>query len=339
MRDLGDRDSRAGESSDLGDLGTTSATWVSIYTNVLVRPSHDAADHVGGNRDVLRSQVRVVGQVGGRGLGTPPGLSGAERDAAPADSSLAVEASGSTETSNRGPPDTASRASDGLGAKSASEDAGITSCSGVVLDGALTPLPVLEQALGDLEDGRSDSVNGSLNLDDSFGRLREHLLGSDHARARSVLDLLDLESGPADDGTHEVVGDQQSDRGESPNGGRRKRRVGKRSLKQETGNLSVRAGDLLSITRSAEDTVLDAWNDLGDAGFDARGVSDVRDCGSAFADDDTGFLGADERTEGELMLVVERRGRGVGVGTAVDERRLGGLGGNGVWRGQLGQRG
>lgn len=75
----------------------------------------------------------------------------------------------------------------------------------VVEDGACTALPIVNEALADLPNGLSDAVGGTLNLNDSLGGLREHFLLSNHANARVVLDVLNLQAGSADNGTHLVV--------------------------------------------------------------------------------------------------------------------------------------
>lgn len=85
--------------------------------------------------------------------------------------------------------------------------------SGVVEDGTLAPLPIVDQALGNLRDGDLDALGLSSNFDDALGRLGEHLLGRDHARAGRLLDLTDLGAALADDGTDEEVRDEEADRG------------------------------------------------------------------------------------------------------------------------------
>jgi len=209
-----------------------------------------------------------------------------------------------------------------LGTETTGKDTGITSSSRVVLDGSLSTFPVLEKAFADFEDGSFDGLDGTLNLDDTLGGLREHLLGSDHTSAGSVLNLLDLETGPADDGTHQVVGDEQTDRGESSDGRRWERRVGQRGLEEETSNLAIGSSDTFDVTGSGEDTVLDSRDDFGNASLDTGSVTDRSDGGTGFTDDDTSFLGADERAESELVLF-----------TAVLEGGFLLLGGDGVWRG------
>jgi hypothetical protein len=191
----------------------------------------------------------------------------------------------------------------------------------VVLDGTLSSVPVFEETLGNLEDGGLDGFDSSLDLDDSLGRLGKHFLGSDHSSARLVLDLLDLQSLSTDNGTHEVVGDQKSDRGEGTDGRRRKGRVGKGSLEQKFCDLGKGGSDTFDLTRDGEDSVLNTSDDLGDTSLDTGRSSDLSDGGTSFTDDDTGFLGRDKRSDGQGVLLV-------GV-TSIEGGILGGLGGYG----------
>ena len=85
--------------------------------------------------------------------------------------------------------------------------------TGVEEDGSDTALPVLEKASANLLDGTTNALGGALNFDNAFGRLREHVLGGYHAGAGRVLNHLDLKTGSADDGTHEVVGDEEAEGG------------------------------------------------------------------------------------------------------------------------------
>jgi hypothetical protein len=81
-----------------------------------------------------------------------------------------------------------------------------------------------------------------LDLDDSFGGLGEHFLGGDHAGARDVLDVLDFETTSADDGAHEVVGDEEADGGVRVGSGGDGRSIGKRVdwvREKSLGNQSV----------------------------------------------------------------------------------------------------
>jgi hypothetical protein len=212
--------------------------------------SHDTSDHVAGNGDVLGSEVWVVHV--DRSLTLPPvgcrtGRSGG--DTSPASSPVSTERSSSKSSSNTSPPDSTSGTSNGLSSKSSGQDAGVSSSSGVVLDGTLSSVPVLYQTLGDFENGSLDSLNSSLNFDDSLGRLGEHFLGGDHSCTRLVLDLLDLQTGSPNDGTHEVVRDQQSDRSEGANRWRREGRVGQGSLEQKSCNLGESGSDTFDFSR------------------------------------------------------------------------------------------
>lgn len=171
----------------------------------------------------------------------------------------------------------------------------------MILHGALSPVPVLEQAFADLEHSGLDGLDRTLYFHDTFGRLREHLLAGDHASTGSVLDLLDLEPRAADDRAHEVVADEKADRGEGADGRRGQRRVGERGLEKETGDLAVSAGDALKFAGSAEDPVLNPSDDLRYTSLDAGQLADVGNGSAAFADYDTGFFRANEGAEGELM--------------------------------------
>lgn len=250
MGNLGDRDPGSRQSSDLGDLGSSSTTdmlvWVCIDRKVDL---HDTSDHVAGNGDVLGSEVGVVHV--DRSLALPPVGCGTGRsggDTSPASSPVSTEWPSSETSSNTSPPDSTSGTSDGLSSKPSRQDAGVSSSSGVVLDGTLSSVPVFYQTLGDFENGSLDSLNSSLDFNDSLGRLRKHLLGSDHSCTRLVLDLLDLQSGSTNDGTHEVVGDQQSDGSEGADRGRREGRVGQGSLEQKSCDLGESGSDTLDFS-------------------------------------------------------------------------------------------
>jgi hypothetical protein len=108
------------------------------------------------------------------------------------------------------------------------------------------------------------------------------------------------------------VRDQQSDRGEGADRGRRERRVGKRSLEQKSCDLGVGGSDTFDFSRDREDSVLNTLDNLGDTSLDATGVSDLGNGGTGFTDDNTGFLGRDEGSDGE----------GVFLGSTTLERSL-----------------
>lgn len=100
-------------------------------------------------------------------------------------------------------------------AESTSDDSSVAHSLGsrVVQDSSLTPIPILDQALGNLSNSETNALGRTGNLDDALRRLREHVLGGDHAGARDVLDLTNLGSSLADDGADEEVGDEQTDGG------------------------------------------------------------------------------------------------------------------------------
>ena len=62
--------------------------------------------------------------------------------------------------------------------------------------------------------------------------------------------------------------------------------------------------DTLNIAADGENTVMDTWDDLADAGFDAGDLAQFSHVLPALADDDASVLGADEGTE--LQRAVER---------------------------------
>ena len=60
--------------------------------------------------------------------------------------------------------------------------------------------------------------------------------------------------------------------------------------------------DTLNIAADGENTVMDTWDDLADAGLDACLVSEIGDVFATFPNDDAGVLGADKSAEGERLL-------------------------------------
>jgi hypothetical protein len=245
---------------------------------------------------------------------------GRSRDTSPASSPVTAERSITKASSNTGPPDPTGGTSDGLSAESSGQNTGITGCSWVVLDSTLSSVPVFEKTLGDLENGSLDGLDGTLNLDDSLGGLGQHFLGSDHPCARLILNLLDFESGSTNDGTHEIMRDQESDRGESADRRRGEGRVGEGSLEQESRDLGVGGSDSLDFTGDREDSVLNTLDDLGDTSLDTSGISDLGDSRTGLTDNDTGFLGRDESTDSEGV---------VGRVASLERCLLSGLGGDG----------
>lgn len=308
---LGDRYPGSRESSNLGDLGTTS--------------TDDATDHVGGDRDRLGSHVRVVGhggfasssvttESGSTSTSTSTNASSRRHRATShgGSSSRSTESgTGTRSTSHNagnaregterwgsaGSSDTTGRASDGTGAKTTGENTLVTGSSGLVLDRTSHLVPVLGEASSDLEDGGVDRFDRTLDLDNSLGGLREHLLGSDHSGTGSVLDLLDLQSLSTDNGTHEVVGNEETKGGESVVG--HVSGIGERGRHEQLGNLRITGSDFLQLSSNAENSVLNTRDDFADTGFNTRVVSDLGDASTTFTDDDAGLFGANQTPDGQ----------------------------------------
>lgn len=265
-------DPRSTQAPNLGDLATTLA--------------NDAANHVGGNRDVLRTGIsgvydswgRCRARRGGRsgettargdnssrsGSGGFTGGSDAVRrrglavrsgEAIAAGEGLAwgltaassqAEAShGASKVARAGIVGRTASAALGLQAASTAsgKDTSALGVAGVVQDGSLSALPVLEEALGDLVDGDANGIGRALDLDDTLSGLGQHLLGCDHAGSGDVLDVLDLETLAANDSAHEVVRDEETDRrdgvGGRGDGGRRWLRCRDGVLQDGLGNEGV----------------------------------------------------------------------------------------------------
>jgi hypothetical protein len=206
--------------------------------------SHDATDHVAGDRDALGPQVGVRlstegslssgGQTGSRGQSTsfrPPPIT-SKLGSSSAHPPLSTSKRGGSTSSS----DSASRTGNGSSTETAGQDTLISGSTRLVVDSSLTPVPVTQQAFSDLVNSLLDGFDVALDLDNSLGRLRKHLLRSDHTGTGSVLDLLDRCSGLSDDRTHEVVGDEQTHRSKGVAG--QVLRVGERGLQEGLGNLS-----------------------------------------------------------------------------------------------------
>ena len=189
MRGLGNRNASARALSDLGDFAATT--------------TDDAANHIGRDANVLRVDVFaiLVGQWGGR---ASVGVSRAARVV----SRCGITKVGTIASAVERPATVAGRGGRGAAAVGGSRSSALDSDSGIVEDGTVAALFIVYQALANLPDGLLDTVGGSLDFDNAFGRLREHLLLSYHADSRSILDLLDLETLATDDGAHLVVRDE-----------------------------------------------------------------------------------------------------------------------------------
>ena len=76
------------------------------------------------------------------------------------------------------------------------------------VDRALASFPVFQKTATNLLYSTTDGLRRTLDFNNPFGGLGEHVLGCDHTSARCVLDGLDLETVAADDASHEVVRDE-----------------------------------------------------------------------------------------------------------------------------------
>lgn len=188
MGSLGDGDPGSRAPADLGDLATTSA--------------NDAANHVSGDADVLCLDFlaifgdKRVTTVAGVGVGSPAVATGLVAEVGTVTGAVvrtAVVAIADALVHGAGARGSSNRRTDG----------------GVIQDSTGTALPVVNQALSNFPDGLLDTLGGALHFDDTLGRLGEHFLLRDHAHARRILDVLDLETLASDDGTHLVVRDQK----------------------------------------------------------------------------------------------------------------------------------
>ena len=191
MRSLGNADASTRCLADLTDLATSSA--------------NDASNHVRRNADVLRLELLAIlvmsgwSTLGSIGVGT-----------------AVIVLSGGTLAE--------------IGAVACTHDAVVLSVIATLIADSLTDattslssnnrivqhcssasLPVINQTLANLPNSLLDSFWSSLNFDDALGGLREHLLLGNHANTGDILDMLDLETLSANDGTHLVVRDQQLD--------------------------------------------------------------------------------------------------------------------------------
>ncbi len=181
---LGDGDSGSRGLADLGDLASTTA--------------NDASNHVGWNADVLRLDlfsVLIVGWDTAAGtLAIGAAVEGAWGLLAEISSvASAHDTVGVILTTLR-----ADTLSTSLGADNR-----------VVEDSAGATLPIINEALAYLPDSLLDTLWGTLNLNNTLGRLWEHFLLGNHADARNILNVLDLKALAANDRTHLVMGDEE----------------------------------------------------------------------------------------------------------------------------------
>lgn len=73
--------------------------------------------------------------------------------------------------------------------------------------------------------------------------------------------------------------------------------------------------DTLNIAADGENTVMDTWDDLADAGLDACLLAEVCDVFATLSDDYASVLSTDKSTESEQLL--RRNGRGLRADVAI----------------------
>lgn len=187
MGGLGDADLASGQTTNLGNLAS--------------RLADNATNHVGGDTDVLSAEVGRV--TGGRRRSSAIG-GGDDTSAATTVCWMIRAISRTTIATFVGSERCATV---GIG------HALLVLRSRVVQDGSETTFPVFQETTTDVFDGLSNTFRSTLDFDDTFGGLREHLLGSNHAGPGGILDGLDLGSVATDNRAHEVVRDQETERG------------------------------------------------------------------------------------------------------------------------------
>lgn len=192
MRSLGDRDAGTRVLADVTDLSATAAD--------------DASNHVRGDADVLSLDLVTVlinsrWWRSGRHVGC--------RTAVVLPRGRCIREVGTVASTLERPRSTAHTAS--AAAVGERTSTCLDANSRVVEDSTVATLSIVNQALADLPDGLLDAFGCALDFDDTLGGLGKHLLLSDHADTRVVLNLLDLETLATDDRTHLVVRDEEAD--------------------------------------------------------------------------------------------------------------------------------
>jgi hypothetical protein len=79
---------------------------------------------------------------------------------------------------------------------------------------------------------------------------------------------------------------------------------GRGAFEQALSNQAICLGDAREATSDGQDAVVDALNNLADAGAHTSLIAQVSDVLARLADDDSGLLGRDNGTQGELRLGV-----------------------------------
>jgi hypothetical protein len=89
------------------------------------------------------------------------------------------------------------------------------------------------------------------------------------------------------------------------------------AVEEALGDQAVCLGDTRKAARDREDAVVDALDNLADAGAHARLVAQVSDVLARLADNDAGLLGRDNGAQGELRVGVLLLGTRGHVGLAI----------------------
>lgn len=218
--------------------GDFAPTLCSNFRDFRASTTNNTAYHICGNRDILSTNLRWVDGFArltagsGRLVGEVSAIAGSERVR-----TATIVIGGPTEGGiirggRGGRSSSSTTVGDDNGTARGSETDGR-----VVQDCSNATFPIVDTAFSDFPDCGDDGLDAALNFDDSFGGLGEHFLGRDHTGSRDVLDVLDFEAASTNDCAHEIVRDEETDRGMRVGGGsdgigigRRVDRVGKESL-------------------------------------------------------------------------------------------------------------
>lgn len=190
VRGLCNRNPGSRASADLRDLSAA--------------PANDAAHHVSRNADILRLDLFAV--LGDKRVSTVDVGVG----------SSAVATGVVTEIGSVACPVVGTSAVSVVANRSLVQGPGTDGRANrrVVKNSASAALPVVDEALSDFPNRLLDALGSSLHFDDTFSRLGEHFLLSNHAHTGSVLDVLDFQALSSDNGTHLVVGNEETNRWE-----------------------------------------------------------------------------------------------------------------------------
>lgn len=183
-----------------GNAGSRASAYLGDFAST---PADDATDHVRRNADILSLNffavlsdkgIAAVGGIGIRASAIATGLTVAEIGAV---TSAVVRT-------------TAVAIAHAAGVHRGGSANRCTNRR-IVKDCAGSPLPVVDEAFSNLPNSLLNTLWSALHFHDPFGRLRKHLLLSDHSHTGSILDMFDLQTLSTDNGAHLIVGDQEAD--------------------------------------------------------------------------------------------------------------------------------